>query len=107
MLNAWEHRARLREEAAFEPWITRILINSCHSIHRRHRRYVPVAEVEPPPVQPPDPELRMALEALPENVRLPMVLHYLEGMSYGNMAHAGEHGARQAKRWPQGTSALA
>lgn len=107
VLNAWEHRARLRDEAAFEPWITRILINSCHSIHRRHRRYVPVAEVEPPPVQPPDPELRMALEALPENVRLPMMLHYLEGMSYGDMAHAGEHGARQAKRWPQGTSALA
>lgn len=34
----------------------------------------------------PDPSLQWALESLPEKWRLPLVLHYLEGYSYDQIA---------------------
>lgn len=37
---------------------------------------------------PPDRELYHALTALPEAYRLPLVLHYLEGMEYAQTARA-------------------
>ena len=37
---------------------------------------------------PPDRELYHALTALPEAYRLPLVLHYLEGMDYAQTARA-------------------
>ena len=37
---ALRKRGRLRDEAALEKWLTRILINECYTIHRRRRREV-------------------------------------------------------------------
>ena len=82
-LKAWEKRFSLREPRYFRTWITRILINACHDIQRKRRRLVCMAN--PPAsaaIPPPDPELAAALERLPEGLRLPLVLHYAEGMSY-------------------------
>ena len=39
-LKAWEKRFTLREPNFFRTWITRILINACHDIHRKRRRLV-------------------------------------------------------------------
>ena len=37
---ALRRRGRLRDAAALEKWLTRILINECYTIHRRRRRGV-------------------------------------------------------------------
>lgn len=86
-LKAWEKRFSLREPRYFRTWITRILINACHDIQRKRRRLVcmesvPIRASSPPP----DPELAAALKDLPEGIRLPLVLHYAEGMSYQEIA---------------------
>ncbi len=87
VLKAWEKRDKLREEKYFRTWMTRILINVCYDTQRMHRKIVPQNKI---PVQSsypaPDLDLAMALEALPEKLRLPLVLCYSEGMTYEEAA---------------------
>ena len=86
-LKAWEKRNRLRDDRFFRTWITRILINACYDTQRKRRRTVPLDEVpEQTAASAPDPALALALEALPEKIRLPLVLCYSEGMSYEEAA---------------------
>ena len=86
-LKAWEKRNRLREEKYFRTWVIRILINVCYDIQRKHRNMIPMDKVpEQAPLSVPDPDLAMALEAVPEKLRLPLVLCYSEGMSYEEAA---------------------
>lgn len=88
-LRAWEKRGRLRDERFFRTWITRILINACYDTQRKRRRTVPLDEIpEQAAASAPDPALALALEALPEKLRLPLVLCYSEGMSYEEAADA-------------------
>ncbi len=88
-LKAWEKRGKLREEKYFRTWITRILINVCYDTQRRRRRTVPLDEIpEQAADSAPDPALAMALEAIPEKLRLPLVLCYSEGMTYEEAATA-------------------
>lgn len=80
---AWAKRAYV-EESYFRPWLMRIVINECHNIGRRKKRVTPVAEIAGgscPAPDVPDERLRMALDALPEKLRMPLVLHYLEGFT--------------------------
>lgn len=87
VLKAWANRYQVREEAYIGTWMTRILINECHAIGRKRRKYVLSAEVEAQAVMvPADPGLRQALEAVPEKLRLPLILHYLEGYTYQEIA---------------------
>lgn len=86
-LKAWEKRGHLRNEAYFRTWITRILINACYDTQRKRRRVIPLDEVaERAAAASPDPTLTLALEALPEKLRLPLSLHYLEGFSVEEIA---------------------
>lgn len=86
-LKAWANRHKLREEALFGTWITRILINECHTIGRKKKKYLLQDEVESgQQSNAPDPALAWALESLPEKLRLPLVLHYYEGYSYEEIA---------------------
>lgn len=86
-LKAWEKRDGLRDEARFSAWLTRILINECYDQLRKRKRVTVPIEDAPEPVQPPkDPLLKLALEALPENLRLPMVLKYAEGMDIAEIS---------------------
>lgn len=88
LCKAWDKRKRV-DESYFQPWLTRIVINECHNIGRRKKRLIPVAEPEREPApEPALPELADALEALPEKLRLPLVLCYSEGMSYEEAAAA-------------------
>lgn len=83
VLKAWENRQKLRDAALAATWITRILINECRAFGRRRRKYVLHADVWVSGSQPPeDPALREALDRMPEKLRLPLILHYLEGYSY-------------------------
>lgn len=85
-LKAWEKRDSLREARYFRTWITRILINTCYDTHRRGRHVVSLEEVPEPSAAPPDLTLSLALQALPEKLRLPLMLCYSEGMSYEEVA---------------------
>ncbi len=87
-LKAWEKRNTLREERYFRTWMTRILINTCYDTQRKRRRIVSIEEIPEPSIAPPDPTLAMALQSLPEKLRLPLVLCYSEGMSYEEIAQA-------------------
>ncbi|MBR1586349.1 MAG: sigma-70 family RNA polymerase sigma factor [Clostridia bacterium] len=82
-LKAWEKRDALRDESRFAAWITRILIRACYDIRRRRGRVISLEEMATDPaVQPPDRTLCLALQSLPEKLRLPLMLQYSEGMSY-------------------------
>ena len=75
VLRAWERRDKLREEKFFRIWITHNLINVCYDTQRRHRKAVPHGVIpEQVHSATPDPDPVMALEALPEKLRLPLVL---------------------------------
>ena len=79
LLRAWAKLHTLREEAYFETWLIRILINECRNICRKR----PVVEAELPENLPQavsdDSALLEALMALPEKHRIALELHYIEG----------------------------
>lgn len=87
-LKAWEKRSMLREEKYFRTWITRILINTCYDTQRKRRRIVSIEEVPEPIASPPDPTLAFVLKSLPDKLRLPIMLYYMEGMSYEEITEA-------------------
>lgn len=86
VLKAWEKRHTLRQERYFRTWITRILINTCYDAQKKRKRIVYLDELPEPVSSPPDPSLQLALQSLPEKLRLPLVLFYSEGMSYDEIA---------------------
>ena len=85
-LKAWEKRASLREERYFSTWLIRILINECRTIQRKRRRTVSIEEIPEPAMPAHDPVLSLALQQLPEPLRLPLMLHISEGMSYAEIS---------------------
>ena len=84
---AWEKRARLRDERTIKAWVTRILINECYNVLRHGQRMVPAEEVPEPPA-PPDahPALHDAVLRLEDRLRVPVVLHYMEGYELSEIA---------------------
>ncbi|MCH5286171.1 MAG: RNA polymerase sigma factor [Christensenellaceae bacterium] len=87
-LRAWEHRRSLRNEAYFKTWATRIAINVCRDIMRKNRRVMPVEGLPERPAPELPSELHLTIEGLPERLRLPLVLYYLEGFSVEETARA-------------------
>ena len=85
-MKAWEKRGTLKELRYFRTWITRILINTCYDTQRKRRRMVSIEDVPEPQVAAPDISLAMALQSLPEKLRLPLVLYYSEGLTYAEIA---------------------
>ena len=96
LYKAWKKRHQLKDERYMQTWVIRILINECHNIQRKRGRELPLNEV-PERVAPADAdfELHAALFSMDETLRLPIMLHYIEGFSIGEIA--------QILRWPQGT----
>ncbi len=85
---AWKKRHSLRDERYLKTWLVRILINECYDVHRRRAREMPgeIPERAAPPGA--DVELHDALMRLPEEVRTPLVLHYMEGYAIQEIASA-------------------
>ena len=108
-LKAWQNIGRLREEKYFKTWITRILVNECHNLHRKAGREIPTETLpETPAPQQDDPAFRMLLESLPEKQRVPIVLHYLEGFSLREIAQVQRISLSMVKyRMHQARKALA
>ncbi len=87
-LRAYTRLSQLRDDSRLSAWLRTIAGNLCTRWFER-RRELPVEEV---PVEEPHAEsphaalVREALASLPENERLAVVLHYVNGYSYDDIA---------------------
>lgn len=88
--NAHAALDQLDEPAAFPGWLRRIVRKHCDRVTRRGRLEVVPLEPDHAPARQPRPDdalaerheserLRLAVEALPDAERLPLVLHYFAG----------------------------
>ena len=93
LIKAWRALPTLRQEQYFETWLTRIAINECRSMLRRKRNVQPLDPRMSAP--PPDMELRRAISELDEKLKLPVVMHYVNGFDVEETA--------RILRLPQGT----
>ena len=83
LLNAWQHREKARPGVE-RAWMMRIVINASLDLCRKRRRAVPVAEVPEERVSSGDGEYAALLDMirrLPQTLRTPFLLKYMEGMT--------------------------
>jgi len=88
LLRAWKNLPSLRQEQYFGTWLMRILIRECIAIQRRQRRVMPMETLPERAAQEEGQrrEVREAILALPENLRIVIVLFYMEGYGTGEIA---------------------
>lgn len=82
LMLAWRGRDKLRDVNAMKAWLCRILVNTCNSALRKHKRvkFTELGEIEAPP-QVDNLALHDALARLRTDLRLPIVMFYLEGFT--------------------------
>lgn len=95
LLRAWDRRDTLRQEAYFETWLIRILINQCKTFYRRRPPEPAELAGDIPQAAPEETPLLEALAALPRKQRVTLELHYIEGYSVAETA--------RILRLPEGT----
>ena len=81
LIKAWRKRGTLRDNTVFEGWLVRIAVNECKTILRRRKRRPETELTETIPAADPFPnsDLRDALQRMDIKLRIPIVLHYVEG----------------------------
>lgn len=79
----------IRSEQYVKTWLTRILINTCKDMIRKNARTqtVELSEFIPAPENEERRDLYEALRELDEKLRMPLVLHYLEGFTVKEISH--------------------
>ena len=83
LMKSWETRDRVKPEAC-RAYLTRIVINECRNIQRRRARVTPLESLpDAPAPQAPQAEREVAeaIAVLPEKLRLPVYLKYLQDMT--------------------------
>jgi len=87
IIKAWTKRHALKDIRLLKAWMVRILINECNNIYRKRKRETLYGEM-PERIAPPDgdSELHDALFRLDETLRMPVVMHYMEGFSVREIA---------------------
>lgn len=87
VVKAWSNIDRLNHPQYFETWLTRILINECHNIQNARKRIVPLEEApEPGGCDDGNKPIRDAIRALKPELRLPVLLYYMEGYKIREIA---------------------
>jgi RNA polymerase sigma-70 factor (ECF subfamily) len=95
---AWCARNKLREEAFFDTWITRILINECNNELRRQKRLYPIDELPEMAAEELDHlPLKEAIQRLPKELKDVIILRYFSGFTLVETA--------RMLKIPQGTAA--
>ncbi len=79
LLRAWSRLGTLREEAYFETWLIRILINQCKTLYRRRPLDVELVNDSVMGSEDGHSPLLETLEDLPPKPRIAIELHYIEG----------------------------
>ena len=87
LLAVWARRECV-EFARLKPYLTRAVMNACRDIQRARQTAIPMKEIPEMSYQPPDGMLADAVERLPEELRLPLLLHYMEGYKLAEIAGA-------------------
>lgn len=87
LLAVWARRECV-EFARLKPYLTRAVMNACRDIQRARQKAIPMKEIPEMSYQPPDGMLADAVERLPEELRLPLLLHYMEGYKLAEIAGA-------------------
>lgn len=87
LLAVWARRECV-EFARLKPYLTCAVMNACRDIQRARQKAIPMKEMPEMSYQPPDGMLADAVERLPEELRLPLLLHYMEGYKLAEIAGA-------------------
>ncbi|WP_339101655.1 RNA polymerase sigma factor [Candidatus Enterococcus clewellii] len=86
---AWKNINTLRNEAAFNSWIFRIMVNVAKAILKRRVEIIQLEEndiiVEEKYYG--ESELEQVFKRLPEKYKIPIVLHYYAGFNIKEIAH--------------------
>lgn len=111
-VNAWRAIDRFDTERPFRNWMLRIASNLCRNrLAARGRRQElpprggddPLPEVEAPPASAGAPlapgRVRLAIEALPERYRLPVILHYVQDLPLRDVAEITGAPVATVKTW--------
>lgn len=84
ILKAYDKLNTLKQEQYFKTWLVRILLNECYSIKRKEITKIPYEECfqnmkteEKTDYN----DLYIAIRALPEKIKITIVLYYVEGYS--------------------------
>ena len=86
LLRAWRRIGSLKEEKYFTTWLTRILINECKRLLKGRANRTEALPENTGVFVAENPALHEAIMALPVSLRLPLVLHYMEGYSVKEIA---------------------
>lgn len=84
ILKAYNKLDTLKKEQYFKTWLVRILINECYSLKSKEHSQVPYEEYlesEKADDKEDYSELYMAIQNLPERIRITIVLYYVDGYS--------------------------
>ena len=87
LMKAWIHRKKARPGAE-RAWMMRILVNESRSLLRNRRYTISLEEASLYAPPSPDPSLQESIRNLPENLRTPLLLKYMEGMTEKEVATA-------------------
>ena len=89
LVKAWAKRHTLRADT-MRAYLVRIAINECRNIQRHRMRQTPVEHLpeQGAPSGGHDLDLRRQIDALPETLRLPILLYYMEGWNDRMIASA-------------------
>ena len=89
LCRAWQKRDTLREESAFRFWLVKILTNQCHSMLRKRRAVTTeLSDTLSAPHEDilQNQALHNAIGQLPGEIRLAIILYYMEGFSIKEIA---------------------
>lgn len=85
ILLAYQNLSKLRNEDYFKTWLIRILINCCKKRLRERNRYTDIGDALPDIRSRDNPyasvEIGEAIDALPQKIRLTIILFYVEDYS--------------------------
>ncbi len=86
-VRAYSSLGQLRDASSFGPWLRRIAANLCNR-WASNAREIPFEQIEvlQPSESPTTVLVRDALCRLPDNEQLAIVLHYVDGLSYSDIA---------------------
>ena len=89
ILSAWENLPQLRDEQAFDAWLTQILINRCRQIQRGYKKQRDIRSASVwhnPETQAPESDLLEAMCYLSDEERELFDRHHVQGYSIREMA---------------------
>ncbi|MBO5238444.1 MAG: RNA polymerase sigma factor [Lachnospiraceae bacterium] len=88
IVHAFSKIHTLKNDLFAKTWLTRILINECYNIMRREKRLISIEEIteQHADEQTDYSDLYTAVQQLPEDMRLAVMLYYSEGYSIKEIA---------------------